>query len=120
MNTQQKYPKDILKEIKQFFEQEKERLNLRLKQIDGTDPFKDPDHVTDNADVTTDVREEIVHEQTTANKDSIVKKIDDVNEALKRIEEGNFGYCKKCGKLIDTDRLSSNPFASVCIDCAKE
>ena len=39
--------------------------------------------------------------------------------ALKRMEEGDFGYCIDCGESIETDRLAKNPAVLKCIDCAR-
>jgi RNA polymerase-binding protein DksA len=113
------YPKRILAKIKVHLEAEKRHLQKRLSQIDESDPYKDPDHVNDNADIGLDVREEIAHQQSEGNREQLKKQLNDVNAALSRIEQGTYGFCTKCGAMIDTDRLSSNPLASLCIKCAK-
>lgn len=40
--------------------------------------------------------------------------------ALARIDEGEYGYCLRCGEEIGPKRLEHNPAASTCIDCARE
>lgn len=40
--------------------------------------------------------------------------------ALKRIEEGTYGYCEICGEPIDFKRLKSRPVTTLCIDCKEE
>lgn len=42
-----------------------------------------------------------------------------VNKALKKIEEGNYGLCEKCDKPIDPKRLEAFPSATSCMDCKK-
>ena len=42
-----------------------------------------------------------------------------IDEALKRIEEGIYGSCSQCGKLIPKTRLKAIPQAELCIDCKK-
>ncbi|MFQ5994049.1 MAG: RNA polymerase-binding protein DksA [Acidiferrobacterales bacterium] len=44
----------------------------------------------------------------------LVKKID---EALERIESGDYGYCDVCGVEIGVERLEARPTAELCIDC---
>lgn len=44
----------------------------------------------------------------------LIKKID---EALKEIESGNYGYCESCGIEIGIRRLEARPTATLCIDC---
>ena len=115
-----KYPKRILNKIKAHFEAEQKHLQKRLAQIDESDPYKDPDHANDNADIGLDVREEIAHQQSEGSREQLKKQLSEVNEALARIEQETFGFCTKCGQMIDTDRLSSNPLASLCIKCANK
>lgn len=43
-----------------------------------------------------------------------------INAALRRIDEGEFGYCLKCGEDIAPARIEHNPSVTTCIDCAKE
>ena len=41
-----------------------------------------------------------------------------INAALRRIEEGEDGYCMECGEEIAAKRLEIDPAASHCIRCA--
>ena len=41
-----------------------------------------------------------------------------VNAALRRIEEGEYGSCIECGELIDEKRLNAVPFTAYCINHA--
>jgi DnaK suppressor protein len=40
----------------------------------------------------------------------------EINAALKRIEDGTYGKCAKCGKEIAPERLEAYPWAALCID----
>lgn len=40
-----------------------------------------------------------------------------LDDALKRVEKGEYGFCVDCGKLIDKERLEAVPHAQLCIDC---
>ncbi len=40
-----------------------------------------------------------------------------VRQALKRIEEGNFGVCEACGEMISHKRLLARPVTTKCITC---
>ncbi len=37
-----------------------------------------------------------------------------VAHALRKLDEGTFGVCEKCGKQIGEDRLDANPAARTC------
>lgn len=114
-----RYPKTVLADIQAYFKKERAHLVKRIAQMDEEDPFKDPDHANDNADVINEVREEIAHVQSEANRESLKKRLHEIDEVMNRIEHGTYGYCKKCGKMIDTDRLTTNPLAILCINDAK-
>jgi len=43
-----------------------------------------------------------------------------VNDALKRIDEGTFGFCKVCGRPIEKERLEAIPYADLCIEDKKK
>ena len=43
-----------------------------------------------------------------------------IDAALRRIDEGEFGYCLKCGQDIALARLEQNPSATTCIECARD
>lgn len=38
--------------------------------------------------------------------------------AIRRIEDGDFGYCVDCGENIEKNRLSKHPTVLRCVDCA--
>lgn len=40
-----------------------------------------------------------------------------IDEALRRLEEGTFGYCFECAEEISERRLRALPFAVRCKDC---
>ena len=41
-----------------------------------------------------------------------------IRQALRRIDDGNYGVCGRCGQRIETQRLSAVPTADTCIRCA--
>lgn len=43
--------------------------------------------------------------------------IADIDQALLRIQEGSYGICARCGKLIDERRLEAVPTARYDADC---
>ena len=40
-----------------------------------------------------------------------------VNEAVRKFDEGAYGYCADCGEIIASVRLRAMPFAVRCRDC---
>lgn len=41
-----------------------------------------------------------------------------IADALRRMDEGRFGICASCGSPIGDARLQAYPYATECIDCA--
>ncbi len=41
-----------------------------------------------------------------------------IEAALKRIADGDFGWCVTCGEAIAPKRLEADPTVPTCIDCA--
>jgi DnaK suppressor protein len=41
-----------------------------------------------------------------------------VDAALRRLDEGTYGVCERCGQPIAVGRLEARPTATMCIDCA--
>ncbi|MBR6461795.1 TraR/DksA C4-type zinc finger protein [bacterium] len=46
------------------------------------------------------------------------KLLQQVNDALARIEDGTYGFCQICGKPIPQARLEAIPEAELCLNCA--
>jgi RNA polymerase-binding transcription factor DksA len=44
--------------------------------------------------------------------------LSDVIGALKKLDEGTYGTCERCHKLISPARLEAKPASAYCIDCA--
>jgi RNA polymerase-binding transcription factor DksA len=42
--------------------------------------------------------------------------LDEIDAALRRIEDGMYGTCEICGQPIASDRLRALPWARLCID----
>lgn len=45
--------------------------------------------------------------------------LQEINDALQRIENGSYGICDFCGTEIDHDRLEVIPETHLCFECAK-
>ena len=46
-------------------------------------------------------------------------KLQNINSALKKMEEGKYGGCENCGREIPAERLRVSPEAKFCLDCKK-
>ena len=41
-----------------------------------------------------------------------------IDQAYRRIEDGEYGYCGQCGEEIPDARLAIDPMAALCVRCA--
>lgn len=41
-----------------------------------------------------------------------------LDAALRRLDEGTYGTCQRCGRAIAPGRLEARPAATLCIECA--
>jgi RNA polymerase-binding protein DksA len=71
-------------------------------------------HLADTATETYDRELDYTLEE---NSEQILAEID---AALKRIEEGTYGICTNRGEEISEERLEALPWATLCIDCARD
>ncbi len=44
----------------------------------------------------------------------------DINASLKKIDKGEYGICKYCGKEIEVKRLLIRPDSSACVSCKRK
>ena len=51
-------------------------------------------------------------------ENSEIHEIHQIQEALRRISEGTYGICVRCGEDTDPKRLEALPTATRCISCA--
>lgn len=40
-----------------------------------------------------------------------------IDEALRRLEDGSYGTCERCGEDIPSERLAVQPFTPFCVEC---
>jgi DnaK suppressor protein len=71
--------------------------------------FQD-NHLGDIATATFD------REMASTLEDNSTHVLAEIDAALKRIDEGTFGVCTRCGKPISAERLEALPWATLCID----
>ena len=45
------------------------------------------------------------------------EELDEVEEAMKRIEDGSYGRCEACGNTLSDEELDASPMARRCLPC---
>jgi DnaK suppressor protein len=68
----------------------------------------------DQADTGTKTLE---REQEISLANNLLDRINQVERALERLEEGGYGWCERCGNPIPVERLAAFPSATLCVTC---
>ena len=111
--TTVKFPASDLKEFR------KRLLEARVNALNGVSVMKatgfndSDDHEADGGDGTN----QTLRLQALGQMGSINRTIQQIDEALHRIEDGTYGVCTSCGQLIRKPRLINQPFVLTCMEC---
>jgi RNA polymerase-binding protein DksA len=111
----------VLSELKEALLQEKSELEADLDRIAKPVDKAAGDYATSFEDIGTDREDNTTEvEQYTDNlpvEMTLAKKLQDIIEALKKMDDGTYGICENCNQEIDVERLRANPSAKTCIKC---
>lgn len=113
-------PDHMLPTIREKLQKEEKRIQENLASLKMQDPFSNPDRLNDNAASDTEASEETSHDRVEAIERELLLNLEDITFALKRIEQGVYGTCQNCGKMIDPDRLAVKPTALLCLSCEEK
>ena len=111
-----KFPAADLKDFR------KRLLEAREAALQGADAMKatgfneSGDHEADGGDGTN----QTLRLQALGQMGNINRTIQQIEEALHRIEDGTYGVCTVCGQLIRKPRLLNQPFVLTCMECQSE
>lgn len=117
------FPKEFLDQITIVLTEKKERLEKELGLFATPNAHAEGDfdaQYPEFGDKDDENAQEIA--QFTARKPleiTLEKELRDINKALKRLSEKNYGICKYCEKPIDKKRLLARPTSGSCVSCKK-
>ncbi|MGI6347625.1 MAG: TraR/DksA family transcriptional regulator [Patescibacteria group bacterium] len=107
--------------IKEGLIQRRERLLQDLEDLSKRDSREIDNRTADfpeYGDKPDENAQEISEYSTVVVAQKVLEKsIEEIDGALKRIEDNTYGICKYCGGEIGDKRLEARPTASSCIDC---
>ena len=75
------------------------------------------EHTDDRGSEDDDGSDAFMRLQNLSQVDSHNKVIQQIDEALARIQDGTYGICEICGQLIRKPRLLNLPFVHTCMEC---
>jgi len=109
---------NLLESCRTQLKEERHRLLQDLEAVDNSrvQSLKAPGETTNNPqhpaerDVEDVTRESIL-------ENNFRDEVQEIDDALTRIDEGSFGQCLRCGKDISEARLEGLPASRYCIRC---
>ena len=109
--------KAFLKKARETLESMRAQMLKSVQQElqEGRDQNKDEG--MDTYDLASDARDrEINHILTDRDRG----KLEAIDEALSRVDDGSYGLCEDCGAEIAEGRLQALPFTRLCVTCQSD
>jgi RNA polymerase-binding protein DksA len=104
-------------EARRRLEAERTRLESELDRLRLRDPETESagelSSVDDPAELGTETFE---RELALTQLEIVERKLTDVDEALRRLDQGSYGICEACGRPIEAARLEAMPAARYCLE----
>ena len=107
-------------EIKRFqgiLEGQKKRLLESVQKTVDQDLTLPTEDLSDEVDLASNEVSQTIAFRLRDRERVLLQKIED---ALDRIEQGEFGVCESCGEEIEVKRLEARPVTDLCIRCKEE
>ena len=115
--------KEQLKNFRQLLVTERAKIANEIKSI-AHDASRSPRDASGDlsaytihmSDMAADTYDRELSTNMVSAEQEVLYQIDD---ALKRMDEGSFGACSECQHPISMSRLKAVPYASLCIECQR-
>ncbi|MBM3189643.1 MAG: conjugal transfer protein TraR [Chloroflexi bacterium] len=103
-----------IEDLKAYLEAERERLKRGISGSAMTIDEERPGYSSHMAEDATEVFEQAMNVGQRRDHELLLFEVED---ALRRMEQGTYGVCQHCGEQIDRARLRALPTASLCYAC---
>jgi RNA polymerase-binding transcription factor DksA len=112
----------FIAEMKDKLEEERAELRKRIGFSDSEDQNKNDEFhakLPQYGDSEEDNASEVAQYQDDLSLEGNLQgRLAEVEKALDKMEEGNYGKCDHCGEEIPRERIAVNPAAAVCVKCS--
>jgi DnaK suppressor protein len=103
---------------KAFLQKAKAALLLQKKEL--LSRASQSNEVDMDGDETDEVQGNMIAEMSNQLNNRDLFKLNQIDEALRRISESTYGLCQDCEDKIPDKRLAVNPYCLTCVSCAEE
>jgi DnaK suppressor protein len=109
--------KKTLARYRKVLLEEKERILNNSKKTMDQELNISQDDLPDEADLAaTEINQNLVFKLRDRERQLLSK----INEALNRMDEGQFGTCVDCEEPIEPKRLEARPVSTLCLKCKEQ
>ena len=110
-----------VKKVRERLEREREAAIRRLREL-GISPHLDDeealhagtDTMRDEGDVAQASERQDLSFMT---RERVAERVNQLSAALRRLDDGHYGICERCGERIEPARLAALPEATTCREC---
>jgi DnaK suppressor protein len=107
-------PKKELEKYRRLLLEKKNSLRSELAKTKNAEEETTEESTQDIADkAVSSYTREFLYSLTDADRNTVQQ----IDQALARIEEGTYGFCLNCGNPLNEKRLTAIPWSRHCVDC---
>lgn len=106
-----------LQEFRTLLVERRKQIFAKAKEAKKGEDGVSPDDLLDSMDLATSVTTQSLNMQFQDRERGLLLEID---EALRRIEVGEFGICEECDEEIGVGRLRAQPWTRLCVRCKED
>lgn len=104
-----------LNHVKTKLLEQKEQIERRVNAISHDLNRSEPMSQDFSEQATEQENLDVLHALEHEGKEELIL----INQALERLQSGEYGVCRECGEEINPARLDALPFVTTCISCAE-
>ena len=109
-----KMTKKEMEKYRRLLEHKKNGLSNELAKTRDAEEETTEESTQDIADkAVSSYTREFLYSLSDSDRNTVLQ----IEQALERIQEGNYGLCQNCGQLMNEKRLVAVPWAPHCVDC---
>ena len=109
--------KEQIEELRRILLQKKKETLERIENFLKDSSLKVSSNVGDEIDV---ADREMERQRQISLREKESEYLKQIEYALRKIEEGTYGICERCGEPISYERLKARPISIYCIKCKKK
>ncbi|MEX0991916.1 MAG: TraR/DksA C4-type zinc finger protein [Actinomycetota bacterium] len=117
------FTKDELKEFRKRLEHERVELGTQLKDIEEESFSSTQAEMSGETGFDEEFADAgsftLERESALSIENNVRDLIQKIGHALERMDDGKFGVCERCGKMIEKARIKALPYATLCIKDAQ-